>query len=197
MNFREPPLLPVGARRLWRCISLLLLPAFAPKAGHSLSRTGATPVLVYETPGPEAVPYLPTVGAPPLRFKRATPPPDLTVRPPAAAPPNPVPPPAEAPAPSSPPAILESPTIAASTPPSSTTTAPNPDPEPPVRETAPAILPDDSRPPVRTEDFLPYFQLPGAGRTPGDVNVIVPGTFTPPASATLPPSSATYTQTPK
>ena len=37
-----------------------------------------------------------------------------------------------------------------------------------------AILPDDTRPVIRAEDFLPYFQVPGA----------------------LPPSSATYTQSP-
>ncbi len=38
-----------------------------------------------------------------------------------------------------------------------------------------AILPDDTRPAIRAEDFLQYFRAPGA----------------------IPPSSATYTQTPK
>ena len=48
------------------------------------------------------------------------------------------------------------------------------------------ILPDDLRQPTRPEDFLPYFQLPGPGVNPGV-----------PAPAPLPPSSATYTQTPR
>jgi hypothetical protein len=47
-------------------------------------------------------------------------------------------------------------------------------------------LPDDLRQPTRPEDFLPYFQLPGPGVNPGV-----------PAPAPLPPSSATYTQTPR
>lgn len=154
-------------------------------------------MLVLEMPGPEAVPYLPTVGALPLRFKRVTPPPDLVARPPAAAPPNPVVPPAEVPAPPATPFTPEVTVAPTALPPAITAPERKPEPEPPARETIPAILPDDFRPPVRNEDFLPYFQLPGTGRAPGDVNVIVPGTFTPPTSATLPPSSATYTQSPK
>ncbi len=61
-----------------------------------------------------------------------------------------------------------------------------------------AILPDDTRPSVRPEDFLPYFQVPGATTSAGEVNVIMPANaFTPPAAAPLPPSSATYTQSPR
>lgn len=196
MNLREPPHLPVGTRRLWRCFSLLLLPAFAPKAGHSVPRSGFTPELVGELPGPEALPYLPTVGAPPLRFKRVTPPPDLVTRPPAAPPPLPASTPVEM-APTPPPENFPATTTmqsASETTATSTATFNRPA---PARIGAPAILPDDTRTAVRTEDFLPYFQLPGAGRGPGDVNVIVPGAFTPPSHGTLPPSSATYTQTPK
>jgi len=195
MNYREPPSLPVGARRALRCFSLLLLPALAPKAGHSLpnSATAAEPA---DAPGPDSVPYLPIVGAPPLRFQRATPPPDLVTRPPAAAAP---------PLPASP--VPEPVAIAANIDPAPAITAlpPGPrapevaatEPNPPARPAATAILPDDIRPAVRTEDFLPYFQLPGSGRLPGEVNVIVPGTFNPSATPTLPPSSATYTQSPK
>lgn len=47
----------------------------------------------------------------------------------------------------------------------------------------PAILPDDTRTQTRAEDFLPYFEIPGAR------SAAAPGS--------LPPSSATYTQTPK
>jgi hypothetical protein len=68
--------------------------------------------------------------------------------------------------------------------------APNPAKAPP-----PAIIPDDARPSVRPEDFLPYFQLPGAGK-PGDVNLLVPASALRGDTGSLPvqPSSATYTQ---
>jgi len=54
----------------------------------------------------------------------------------------------------------------------------------------PPILPDDLRPQVRPEDFLPFFQPPGgsSGSAPAGVPV-------PPAPAMLPPSSATFMQT--
>jgi hypothetical protein len=59
-----------------------------------------------------------------------------------------------------------------------------------------AILPDDVRPAVRPEDFLPFFQFPAPGGT-GNVRVIVPVAPTAPsAPGTQPPSSATYIQTP-
>ena len=32
----------------------------------------------------------------------------------------------------------------------------------PAKPVPPAILPDDTRPHVRAEDFLPFFQIPGA-----------------------------------
>ena len=47
----------------------------------------------------------------------------------------------------------------------------------PAKPTSAPIIPDDVRPAVRAEDFLPYFQIPGAA-----------------APAPLPPSTATYTQ---
>lgn len=56
------------------------------------------------------------------------------------------------------------------------------------------ILPDDARPTVRPEDFLPYFQYPGSGSKSGGVIIINPVPATPPAPGTLPPSSATYIQ---
>lgn len=62
--------------------------------------------------------------------------------------------------------------------------APGSTPSPvPAKPGPSAILPDDTRTQIRAEDFLPFFQAPGAR----------------PAAApgTLPPSSATYTQTPK
>lgn len=52
------------------------------------------------------------------------------------------------------------------------------------------ILPDDTRPSTRPEDFLPFFQFPS-----GDVTVVVPATVhQSPAPGQLPVSSATYQQ---
>jgi hypothetical protein len=71
--------------------------------------------------------------------------------------------------------------------------APVAGPKPPA-----AILPDDTRPAVRPEDFLPFFQVPGAAKSAGEVNVIMPANaLTTPPAAPLPRSSATYTQSPK
>jgi hypothetical protein len=50
-----------------------------------------------------------------------------------------------------------------------------------------AILPDDVPSQVHAEDFLPYFQYPGAGRQGR-------GEGQPPAAPSLPRSTATYTQ---
>lgn len=60
-----------------------------------------------------------------------------------------------------------------------------------------AILPDDTRPAVRAEDFLPFFRVPSGGRSPAETNVVVPGLPAPPSGPAVPPSSANYTQTPR
>ncbi len=53
------------------------------------------------------------------------------------------------------------------------------------------ILPDDTRPATRPEDFLPFFKFPGSG----DVTVVVPASITqPPTPGQMPASSATYQQ---
>jgi hypothetical protein len=155
-----------------------------------------------ESAGAKPPPYLPVLGVLPLRFQEPTPPPDLVTRPPAAAPPQPalsstensvaadnaaalarstpvVPPPA--------PEVAPAP-VANKTPAET--------PAPPAK-TPPAILPDEAHPAVRPEDFLPYFQIPGSAKQPGDVTLLVPAAPAAPAPATIPPSSATYTQTPK
>jgi hypothetical protein len=197
MNHREPPQLSVGARRALRCLSLLLLPALAPKAAHSVPRSRPSSDPAVESPGREPTPYLLTLGAPPLRFQRATPPPDLVTHPAAAAPPVPPLTPTES-------TVAQANAAAVQ----STTTHPAPETTPLVdakpKETPPsaksaprAILPDDTRPSVRPEDFLPYFQIPGAAKTPGEVNVIAPVPVTAPSAIVPPPSSATYTQTPR
>ncbi len=147
------------------------------------------------------MPYLAFVGAPALRFQKATPPPDVVPRPPAGAPPVPPLTPTESAVALANAAAAQS-AKAGMRPPDETRaidTKPEPKPAPPPGSKPPAaILPDDTRPAVRPEDFLPYFQVPGAAKTAGEVNVIMPANaFTTPPSAPIPPSSATYTQSPK
>jgi hypothetical protein len=61
-------------------------------------------------------------------------------------------------------------------------------------KTPPPILPDDTRPKVRAEDFLPFFQFPGSASANGDVTVVAPVPSSAPTAAPLPASSATYRQ---
>jgi hypothetical protein len=77
-------------------------------------------------------------------------------------------------------------------PPPAAPTAPTPEPSPVAApdKPAPAILPDDTKPQVHAEDFLPYFQFPGAHANPNDVTVAP----APPVPGLQPPSSATYRQ---
>ena len=152
----------------------------------------ATPPL---TPDPRwptgSRPYLAVLGASPLRIREALSPPEMSVHPPAGAPPQPL-----AEAPGSPDAIppkAEAPTSAAMTPhpiPSGTENPQVPAPEEKPIKPAKSILPDDTRTKVRAEDFLPFFQPPGASSNPNDVTVAP----TPPAPGIQPPSSATYRQ---
>lgn len=195
MNHREPPQLPVGTRRALRCLSLLLLPAIAPKAALSLPRARPPTTLPTRPARQEPVPYLPVLCAPPLRFERPSPPPDL-IQPAAAAPPIPPLSPTESSVAQANAAAAQS---AAATLPTELPIPPHtPTSSPASAKAAPApILRDDTRPAIRNEDFLPFFQIPGTARAPGDVNVIVPAAVTAPAGVALPPSSATYTQTPK
>ena len=194
MNLREPPHLSVRRYRALRCLSLLLLTALGPKAVHSLPRSRSISDLPTGVPRPDDTPYLLTLGAPPLRFQQAPPPPDLVTRPPAGAPPVPALTPTEvtvaqanaaAAQPNLATARLE-PTVAKFKPAGKAV---------PAKPIPPSILPDDTRPAVHAEDFLPFFQIPGTARSAGDVNVIVPASLDAPATAPLPPSSATYTQT--
>lgn len=185
MNHRDPTSVPSGAGRAIPCLALLLLPWVACDRGW------ARPVVPNGPPLAEPTPYLATIGSPALRFAEALPPPDLVTRPPAAAPPQP----ADAAATPKPdvipftPAVTES--SAAATP---DAVRQNPAPES-VAGTPLPILPDELKPHVRAEDFLPYFEIPAAN--PGDPNVIVPVPRVPATPAPLPPSSATYTQSPR
>ncbi len=136
-------------------------------------------------------PYLAVLGSSTLRIQAATPPPDLNAHLPAGAPPQPAP------------AAIVSPMALSPPVPSSAPAEPTPESITPTTESTPApvseekpaktfksILPDDTRQKVRAEDFLPFFQPPGANPNPNDVTVVP----TPPAPGIQPPSSATYRQ---
>lgn len=197
MNHREPPLSPADTlgKRLGLLLGLLL--AWASTQGQAQTRSFSISLILQQT---EATPYLLATGAPPLRFQEAS----LPLHPAPSAPA-----PATAPAPTpTPDATTPAPseetapdTVVITDPAAPGTATPVP-PANPETSTAPAktpapILPDDARPPIRAEDFLPYFQIPGSAKTPADVTVLVPVPKAPPAPAALPPSSATYTQSPK
>ncbi len=199
MNQREPTSAPFGAGQALPCLALLLLTLLAGVRGWS------RPTLPPRTAS-HIQPYLVALGAPPLRFDELTPPPDLVTRPPAGAPPQPVevadvanPLTNTTAAPAVPTADVMAPPVAASNVP----VVPGPvvepaavDSEPAVAptRTPPPIIPDELRPQARPEDFLPFFQIPSPA---GDATVIVPVPRAPATAAPLPPSSATYTQTPR
>lgn len=168
-------------RTFVKSLSLLLLhPVLTPGLNEAYARTrlpakhDANGGVIRET---ESRPYLPVLGAVPLRFG-APPPPDLTTRPSAGAPPDP--------APVQTVASANRESVLAPSLPAATLKAPASElPPPPIKipEPTPGILPDDTRPATRPEDFLPFFQFPGTN--PGS-SVRAPGP--------LPPSSATYQQ---
>lgn len=193
MNYRETTHPLAAAGRALRYASLLLLPTLAPTGADAVPRV---PVSTKA----RSTPYLPFVGAPELRFQEAAPPPDLVSRPPAAAPPQPALTStensvavdnAEAARSVTTPTVPEEPSIDATAPEAAESSPHAGD------KSVPPILPDETRPQVRPEDFLPYFQIPGSARHSGDVTLLVPAPFSAPTGAPLPPSSANYTQTPK
>jgi hypothetical protein len=164
-------------------LSLLMLQhALAPSIAdaHARSRLPVSP-----GDNPASLPYLKVTGALPLRFEEpAPPPPDLSSRPAAGAPPQP---PFALTAEAVPAAIMPV-EVAQPKPDVIAPAAVLPPPTKPA-DITPSILPDDTRVSTRAEDFLPFFQFPGSGN--GDV------TLTPPRPAQpgqLPPSSATYQQ---
>lgn len=191
MNLREPTHPPTAAGRTLRYFSLLSLLTLAPISVMAMPRIPTA------AGGKAPAPYLPILGAPQLRFQEAAPPPDLVARPPAAAPPQPALTNAE----NSVAIDNATATRSVTTPETGVEAAPL-DPKSAAApnnsgKTVAPILPDEARPQVRPEDFLPYFQIPGSARQSGDVTLFVPAPFSAPTGAPLPPSSATYTQTPK
>lgn len=195
MNHREPPLSPADTHGTRLGLLLGLLLAGASTGSHAQIRLFSISVVMQTT---EATPYLQATGAPPLRFQEAA----LPLHPAPAAP-APAATPAPTPTATTPaPTEETAPAAVAITDPATTAPSFPVPPANPETSTAPAktpapILPDDARPPIRAEDFLPYFQIPGSAKTPADVTLLVPVPKAPPAPGALPPSSATYTQSPK
>ncbi len=202
MNQREPTSAPVGAGQALPCLALLLLSLLV------VARAWSRPIFFQASATAQHKPYLVALGSPPLRFQEPAPPPDLTARLAAGAPPQPAAGPASNdPAPSTDPVAPVAPSnssISPSAPPTASSLAidsaslveieTTTDGAPTPARTPLPILPDELRPQARPEDFLPFFQIPVS--RPGDLNVIVPVPRAPADPAALPPSSATYTQTP-
>jgi hypothetical protein len=179
MNSSVHPPPSAQVRQAYLRLALCLLPGAALSEALSAPPRGATATR----------PYLTCAAAPLIRFAEAPPLPDLSVRPPAGAPPNP-PSPDSAPDPAT-----------DVTPAVPNTVQPQPANEPTNRNDAqapapvpPRIIPDDTRPAVRPEDFLPFFIFPGSAQGSGNPAVVLPGSLTPAVPGTLPPSTATYRQ---
>jgi len=190
MNSRAQPPRTAGVCLVGYRLLLGLLPGVAIAAPTHISDIGSSI---------SSRPYLAVLGSSPLRIQEVSPPPDLSVRPPAGAPPQLAPVAARSPVeiPPSPEASISTegpPQTASATemtpPPTEGTATPAPSPEIKPAKPARTILPDDTRPKVRAEDFLPFFQPPGSNQNQGDI----PASPTPPAPGIQPPSSATYRQ---
>lgn len=148
---------------------MLLVPGLAPDVTAARSRQR-------EWRQPESPPYLVATGPPALRFRGPEIPSEPALRPVAIGPPIPGLTAAETVVAAANQAALQ---------PSSGDEKPKAAPQgdrgpPPARKEPPSILPDDTRPAIKAEDFLPFFQVPGASTSASAVG--------------LPPSSATYTQ---
>ena len=165
-------------RQALHCLALLLLSGLGPEANAARSR-------LREWRGPESAPYLTVYGPPGLRFRELEVPPEPALRPVAAGPPVPGLSAVAVAVAVANAAAIQIPTASGvpimdvAKPGQLNTPQGESTPLAAAKPVAPAILPDDTRHQIRAEDFLPYFQIPGG-----------------PVPAQLPPSSATYTQTP-
>ena len=218
MNFPlKPPL--AATRRAWILLGLIL-PPLAPGVSQSLTphvyswrygiSEGSVRTLLPEPPAqalagprvrgdgadpasPESRPprapqpgaygYLGVIGPPPLRFME---------------PESPLEPPGPPPAPeAAKPKVIEKVAATSITP----DVVVNPGIPDSARKTSrqeqvtsagapPPLIPDDSSPRVRPEDFLPFFQFPGSRR--GLDGGSIPAPATPAAPSTLQPSSASF-----
>jgi hypothetical protein len=176
MNLRTNRPRPERLRKVWCCIGFCLALAMTSKAGTQYLVDFGEGRIQSVVP---SEPYLCVVGSPALRYREP-----IRIAEPAE--PNPAP---KAPEParlSVKPAAADHPPAPDLTPKAqaavvtevhSTSSQATPD------SALPSIIPDDMRPRVRTEEFLPFFQLPGA---------TAPTPPPPESPDAVPPSSATY-----
>lgn len=191
MNQRVTPPGTAKGRRAWLYLSLLL-PSLASEVAQP------PPPAIYRQDAPSdrprhgrTRPYLLSIGPPQLRFQDAAPPPEAPAQPAPVSIPKAQSIDAAANNTGSqdvslrrPPPTAEQAAAAQAGREQNHPTAPAAPSGPPIQ----AIPPDDASPKVRPEDFLPYFQFPGADTQTSDSSA-------PSAQAaprTIPPSTATY-----
>ena len=186
MNHREPPQVPQGMRRAGQFLALLLLAAIQgslPASAHGgVQATPAKPTGSVIASGG----YLPAHGAPPLRFSEIVVPSEPAPALAATDPSNPV---SSVGLHSLAPNQPASGDVSVRAPQSTGETVIVATPEHPAPL---SILPDETRPQVRPEDIMPFFQVPRSGQNPAVI--ITPGAWAEPNNPPPIPSSATYIQ---
>jgi hypothetical protein len=190
MNFRANKPFLARLRKAWYFCCFGVTPALTGKVAeqyYANAGKGAAPFEL-EQLGPSH-PYLTVIGPPPLRFQAPPLPASPTEQTPVAKPPSPasVPKPAASKSAGSPPPPPPGKPDAAS-PKSAQPTGGaefSAGQQPGQDQAQPSIIPDEMRPRVRPEEFLPFFQLPGSG---------APDARDPERPPPLPPSTATYRQ---
>jgi hypothetical protein len=174
MHPRAPtPAAPARPRHALRGLVCVLLLGWAGKPASARLKSPRTAL------ADKPAPYLRVTGQVALRFQPVPPAPEAVARPVAGGPPLPA-------------ATPDAPAATTPTPPVATPASPDvilPEPAKAPAVEPPPIIPDELRPRVQAEDFLPFFQFPGA---PVAGDVIIPPS--PPHHAT--PSTATYRQKP-
>jgi hypothetical protein len=183
---KTPRLSGARLRQTLHCLTLMLASGLVPGTAFARSKLRSAVPNPDDWPVPRPAPYLPLVGPPGLRFMEPEPAPSERPRIVVVGPPVPglnatetsvAIANASAMRVTAPEPVPVAPAASTASSPPAPPAAPQGEPVPAV-PTPPPILRDDMQPQVRAEDVLPFFRLPAA----------------PPA---LPPSSATYTQTPK
>jgi hypothetical protein len=196
MNQRVTASTSVSIPRAWAFLTLML-----PALTLEVAQTTAPQAFGngYPLPPPSADgsrPYLAFVGPPPLRFQEEIPPPETVSHPDTGAAAKPV---AKTEADTTRMPVLDVPMdpmqmVSASPGKTDVGAVSKPSAKAAATTGTPSVLPDDATPKVRPEDFLPFFQFPGAGTHGADAPAAPAAPPTPATPGTLPPSTATYQQ---
>jgi hypothetical protein len=182
MNLREPTQASLGVRKAFRCLTLLLMSTPLPKG--MLAGISVKIQLGPHGGGPgESTPYLVSEGAVPLCFRESEPPPQMAVKPPGGAPPEPHASMDGASAGKAAAASLKAPNDKAG----HDDAAAESDGSQPTTNAPISILPDTVRPQLQAEDFLPFFVIPDSAKS-------APAVPVPSEPGKLPPSTASYTE---